>query len=287
MYPSVPRGALIVGLILGVILGLVYGWMVDPAPVTDVHPALLRSDHRHDWVILTALSYVADEDLDRARARLNHLDEDEVTQVLGLLIEAYATAGRPPGVLRRLTTLGKALDVDTPAMLLYSPDAQAADLPEWSAPTLTPVPTSTLIPGSLDTARHTPAPVPTVQAGMALTPGPRPSLLTQLSLDDQEQLCDSERDPQIQVVVADEDGQGVPGVVVWLVWSDGTDRAVTGLKPAQGPGYADFNAAPGVNYTLTVDELRMPLVTGLQLESCPAEPGDPSYLGSWRIVLAP
>ncbi len=286
MYPSVPRGALIVGLVLGVILGLVYGWMVDPVQVADTHPALLRSDHRHDWVILTALSYAADGDLDRARTRLNHLDEEEVTEVLKVLIEAYAVAGRPPDVLRRLTMLGEALDVDTPAMLLYSTDAQAADLPVWSAPTVPPVPTPTLIPWSPDTPQRT-QPAPTFPSSMASTPGPPSSLLTQLSLDDQEQLCDSERDPQIQVVVLDDEGQGVPGVVVWLVWSDGIDRAVSGLKPARGPGYADFNAAPGVNYTLTVDELGMPLVTGLQLESCPAEPGEASYLGSWRIVFAP
>ncbi len=287
MHLSVPRGALIAGLVLGVILGLIYGWMVDPVPVNDTHPGLLRSDNRHDWVILTALSYVADEDLEQARARLNQLDEDEVTQVLGLLIEAYAAAGRPPDVLRPLTTLGKAYDVDTPAMRLYSRDAQAADLPAWSAPTLTPWPTPTLIPWSLDTAQRTPAPVTTYPSSTAVTPGPPSSLLSQLSLDDQEQLCDSERDPQIQVVVVDEDGQGVPGVVIWLVWSDGTDRAVTGLKPAQGPGYVDFNAAPGVNYTVTVDELTMPLVTGLHLEGCPVEPGEAFHLGSWRIVLAP
>ena len=105
---------------------------------------------------------------------------------------------------------------------------------------------------------------------------------------EQEQLCDAAEPLHIEVVVLDEEGRGVPAVEVWLTWAQGVDRAVTGLKPGKGPGYADFNAQPDTTYTISVGDLGMPLVSGLQLEDCPAEAGDrETILGSWRVVLAP
>jgi hypothetical protein len=107
-----------------------------------------------------------------------------------------------------------------------------------------------------------------------------------LGLAEREQLCDPEQPLHIEVVVLDEDGEGVPVVEVWLTWSDGADRAVTGLKPDEGPGYADFKAVPNITYAISVGELGLPLVTGLQLETCSVE-GEEPFTGSWRIVLAP
>jgi hypothetical protein len=74
-------------------------------------------------------------------------------------------------------------------------------------------------------------------------------------------------------------------VEVWLMWDGGSDRAATGLKPAQGIGYADFAAEPGVDYSLGTSERGAPLVVGLRLELCPVEEGEEPLVGSWRIVL--
>ena len=77
---------------------------------------------------------------------------------------------------------------------------------------------------------------------------------------------------------------------IWLMWLDGADRAVTGLKPQQGTGYADFDAEWGVNYSLHIGELGRPLVTALRLEPCPVEESEPDQeplIGSWRILLEP
>ena len=75
---------------------------------------------------------------------------------------------------------------------------------------------------------------------------------------------------------------------MWLTWNEGADRAVTGLKPDQGLGYADFNAQPDTVYDISVGDVGMPVVTGLELEACPPGEGDTeSILGSWRVVLAP
>ena len=105
---------------------------------------------------------------------------------------------------------------------------------------------------------------------------------------EQEQLCDQEQPYRIEVVVQDEYGRGVPGVEVWLTWAQGADRAVTGLKPEHGMGYADFNVGPDIAYTISVGEPGMPLVSGLQLEECPTETEEgEAVLGSWRVILAP
>lgn len=107
-------------------------------------------------------------------------------------------------------------------------------------------------------------------------------------LKEKEQLCDPEQPPYIGVVIEDEWGAGVPGVEVWLTWNEGADRAVTGLKPDQGLGYADFNAEPDTVYAISVGDVGMPVVTGLELEACPpGEDGGETFIGSLRVVLAP
>ena len=80
----------------------------------------------------------------------------------------------------------------------------------------------------------------------------------------------------------DEQGRGVPGIEVWLLWSGGADRAVTGLKPAQGAGYVDFEAKTGLIYQVSMGELELPLVSNLRIATCP---GEPDFPGGWRIVV--
>ncbi len=139
------RAAPIIGLVIGLALGLVYTWTIAPAEPVNTYPALLRTDYRWDWIRLAALSYVADDDLERARARLDGLDQEDVAGVIRALIEEHAAAGRPADTLRRLTALADVLDVHTPAMLVY-----------LHTPTLSSYPTPTLSPSSTPTLSPTP-----------------------------------------------------------------------------------------------------------------------------------
>lgn len=322
---SFPRIALIVGLVIGLTLGLIYTWVINPVELVNTYPALLRSDYRRDWIRLVALSYVADGNLERARERLDGLERENIAEAMESLIEEYAAAGRSADTLRSLAALAKALDVHTPAMLVYSGTPPPTPVP----PTVTPSPTLTLTPSPTSTPTNTPTPspeptstptisasvpvstptpvltgtvptftpTPTVTPTLTPTPSPTPPLLERLELIEKELVCQPEQTPHIEVVVNDEEGEGVAGVEVWLTWADGADRAVTGLKPQEGPGYADFNAQRGVTYSLGVGELGLPLVTDLQLEICRpekdadgdengGEDGD-AFVGSWRLVLGP
>ncbi len=289
------RAAPIIGLVIGLALGLVYTWGIAPAEPVNTYPALLRTDYRWDWIRLAALSYVADDDLERVRARLDGLDQEDVAGAIRALIEEYAAAGRPADTLRRLTALADVLDVHTPAMLVYlhTPTLSSYPTPTLSpssTPTLSPTPprtpTPTLSRVSIPTLSPTPTPKPT-RTPRPSTPTPTPPPPFQLIL--QEQICEPGQVPHIEVVVRDEHGIGLDGVVVWLMWPGGADRAVTGLKPQHGAGYADFYVEPGVsgsvNYALGIGELGLPLVTDLRIESCPARKGKEPLLGSWRIVL--
>ena len=275
--------ALVIGLVVGLALGLVYTWAIAPVELVSTYPALLRTDYRRDWVRLVALSYVAGGDLERARARLDGLDQQDVTDVMPALIEEYASAGRPAGTLRRLTTLAEALDVYTPAMLVYLHTPTAPPTPTSTpspTPTLTPIPTLPRSP--TPTLSPTPTRKPT-RTPRPLTPTPTP--LPPFRLTQQEQICEPEQTPHIEVVVRDEHGAGLDGVVAWLTWPGGADRAVTGLKPQHGAGYADFNAELDVGYTFSIGELGLPLVTDLRIEPCPAQKGKKPLPGSWRIVI--
>ncbi|MEA3340287.1 MAG: hypothetical protein U9R15_10005 [Chloroflexota bacterium] len=303
---SARRVASVVGLVIGLILGLVYQWGLAPVELVNTYPALLRTDHRWDWVRIAALSYTADGDLERVRVRLDGLDHDDVEDALAALIEEYAAAGRPAATLRRLTTLAEALDVHTSAMLVYQHTPGPSPLSPTRTPASSATPTPTLTPTLTIIPTYTPTPyvpsplrTPTLTPTSTLltltltltptltpTPTPTPPFLHRLELTERQQICEPGQPARIEVVVQDERGAGVAGVDIWLMWPGGADRAVTGLKPQHGAGYADFEAEPDVRYSLGVGELGMALVSNLRLEPCPVDEEN-EEIGSWRILLEP
>lgn len=305
------------GIAVGLALGLLYTWIIDPIELTNTYPALLRADYRRDWVRLTALSYALDEDLEQARARLDDLPDEDVSAALSELIEDYAAAGRPAATLRRLSKLAQALDVYTPAMIVYLDTPAPPTSTPTSTSTITPSPTSTATPTETPSPTHTatatptipsPLPSPTPRPTVTLpsptpsstptptltpTPSPTPPLVARLELAEKEQLCQPGLTPHVEVIVEDEDSEGVAGMAVWLTWAGGTDRAVTGLKPQAGAGYVDFELEPEMSYAISLGEMGIPLVSGLQLEPCPtetdaeakAEENIEPLIGSWRVLL--
>lgn len=317
---------LLLGIAMGLGLGLVYTWIIQPVELINTTPPLLRSDYRQDWIRLVGAAYLADGDLGRARARLEGLATEEIGVALDGLIEAYAIAGHPADQLRRLATLADVVGVRTPLVEIYlqvveevppwrtsspSPQIPPISTPtaslSWSWPTLTPTrPPSILSPptrrpsstasviGTLAPV-SSPRPITPTATGMSPTltqtptpsPTPTPPLVMRLRPVSQEEVCTADHSPRIEVIVQDEKGDQVAGVEVWLLWDEGADRAVTGLKPQYGAGYADFDVERGGRYSIGVGELGLPLLEDLQVPFCfPAE-GEGPILGSWRIVLAP
>lgn len=275
--------ALIVGLVLGLTLGLVYSWLIDPVRLYNTTPPLLRMDYRHEWIRMTALGYVADGDMDRAIARLKGLRREDIQDALAAMIEAYAAYGQPAGTMRKLSQLARQFGVDTPAMRIY------LETPAPSEGIILPTPTPPLVS---PTVPPTSTPTPPAPAPPALlSPVPSPYRVISQNL-----VCEGSAG-QLRVWV-----QGPPpptptpaprrptptpagpqplaGVVLWLLWADGADRAVTGVRPWVSPGYADFTLQPNVVYALSVGEPNAPVLSDLTLQPCPD-----GQMGSWEIVI--
>ncbi len=274
---AIPWVAAVAGLAAGLLVGLVYTWVIDPLQPVNVDPSYMQAPYRQDWLRLLALSYVNDPDLQRAQARLDGLEEAEVAMEITNLIEGYSAAGRPADEMRQLVALADAMDIYTPAMLVYLQEATLTSRP-------TPSPTSGAPTSAGDTTTPRPATPTATQVPSTPTPTPHPPPRYQLA--SQEEICTSPESARVEVIVTDGLGQGVSGVVVWLVWPGGAQRAVTGLKPDRGAGYADFGAEAGETYSLGVGELGVALVDGLNIEPCSSEPGD-ELVSSWRILLEP
>lgn len=270
------------GLAVGLALGLVYAWLINPVRLYNTTPPLLRTDYRHEWIRLAALGYVADGDLERARLRLRDLPEKDIQEALAAMIEAYAASGQPASVMRRLTALADHLGVRTPAMLAY--------LKTPAGPTLVPSPAPTL-----PSSPSSPPPTPPAEPPAFTLPSPVPSLY---QVVEQRIACEGTRE-QLRVWVrawpppsaetptpargatpTPAGPQPVPGVALWLLWADGADRAVTGLRPPISPGYADFHLRPGVVYALSIGEPNAPVLAGLMLPPCPD-----GMWGSWEVVV--
>lgn len=279
--------AIALGLVLGVALGLVYSWLIDPVRLYNTTPPLLRSDYRHEWIRLAALGYVADEDMERALIRLKGLRQEDIQDALAAMIEAYAAHGQPAPTMRKLSRLARQLDVNTPAMQIYleTPAPSAGNVLPTQMPTagpatgLTPLPSPIPSPSS-PTPLVFPSPISSPYRVIAQNlvcsgvpgqlrvwvQGPPPPTPTPLP-----------RRP----TPTPTGPQPLAGVALWLLWADGADRAVTGMRPWTSPGYADFVLQPGVSYALSVDEPNAPILSGLMLQPCP----ESDRMGSWEVIV--
>ena len=264
--------ALAAGTVVGLVLGLVYAWLIEPVELYNTTPALLREDYRHEWVRLAALGYVADGDMDRALARLEGIPPTDVEDALAAQIEAYAAQGKPAAVMRPLSRLADRLGVRTAAMGIY------LDEPSPS-PTLTPTPSPTPSPSPTRIILPTPTATPT--PFLSPLPAPAPYRVVSQTL-----VCTGTV-PMLQVWVQaapEEEGEEpspLPGVVLWLTWPGGADRAVTGLRPQIDPGYADFTLQPDTPYALSIENPAAPLLSGLTPQPCP----DGERVGGWRLII--
>jgi hypothetical protein len=249
----------IAGIAVGIVAGLLYGWVLQPSRPTQAAPSSLRADFQDEYTALIAAAHTATGDLPRARARLALLPGAAESDQIAALAQAWLAAGRPESEARALAGLAAAL-------------SQTAATPT-SAPTFTrPAATSAAAATVAPTSRPRPTPLPT------FTPG------APFRLSDRELVCDDPApQPRLQVVVLDAGGEGVPNVLVRVIWDAGQDQFYTGLKPDLGIGFADFTVEPDTDYTVQLAESDA-IATGLRAETCTDSSGE-THLGSWRLTF--
>lgn len=274
---------LLIGLVLGLAGGLVYTWVINPVEYVDTVPWLMRADYRAEWIHMTALAYGAEGNLERTRLRLQGLPEAEVQAELARALDGAVAAGRSLTVLRRMAALAQAYGVDNKAVRIYTGQVEATTVPTpaLASPTVTP-------PFATPTPTHTPLPLPTA----TITPLP-PLATTPYSLVTATRRCLPQ--PMIAISVTAEltttvgrrtvtQTVGVPGLELWLLSAIGADRAITGLRPAVGVGYADFVVTPGERYHLHVGAPTGAPVAVVTVERCLPEDSGEGW-NSWLLTV--
>jgi hypothetical protein len=244
--------AIILGMVFGLSAGLYYARAVSPATVAETSLPALRTEDKTELLRLIVAAYAVDGDVERARARVQSLGEADAAQAITALAQRTAAEGGDPAVVQAMAALATALGgIAGPV----TPVAQ----PPTPEPTLEPTATPTLEPSPTAFVTATPILI-----------GPRPTPAGVFQLLSTETLCLENAQPVLQVVAQEATGNGVPGVEVLVEWPGGQDRFFTGLQPEQGAGYGDFVMEPAVEYTV---RLALAPDAGYPLRSDPCTDG--------------
>jgi hypothetical protein len=266
---------ILTGLILGLILGMVYAWMISPVEEVDTHPHLLREDYKDIYRALIARAYQANNNLPRAEARLDLIDDDDPALALAAQAQRYLAEGGEVELAKVLANLSSALQ--TAAITVATPP------PQNTGPQIQNNGTDQVSPTPEDNAedQNTPTPSEEVSPDPTITPTESPPFV----LQDSSPICDPTLgEPLIQVIATNSNGEGVPGVALEIsLGPDQEQTFYTGLKPEIGLGYADFLAEPGLTYTLEVPESGL-VIEDIEVPPCVTESED-SYWGSWEVYI--
>ena len=233
-----PPWYLLTGVVIGLGLGLLVSLVLSPVRYIQTAPASLSAPYQDDYRLLIAQSYVASGDLTRAQQRLALFGADGSAEALAAQAQRLLSEGGSLEDARALAHL---------ATLLY---LQIAAL--GSTPTQTPFP-----PSATPEPSATPKPSSTPQP--TFTPRSSPTLLptqeTPFTLTNWENICDPALPAGLmQIYLWDAAGAAVPGVQITVAWESGIDTFYTGLKNFISPGYADFEMAAGVVYSIRVGD---------------------------------
>lgn len=291
-------GAAVVGLLLGLVGGLIYTWFVRPLQYVDTYPPMMSARYRQDWIRMAVWSYAQEDNWDRTQTRLLHLPTSEVAAMSAEILEHAAAQGQAAETLQRIARLATAYGATGPGIDVYADEGAGQGIAPPVGVTH-PTPTAALVgrtPTTEATATPRPRPSPTAVAGTSQGAGatveagvpldsftivsqtlscePEPYLAISLELSRTVEIRGREVQQQV----------GLPMREIWLIWDGGADRAITGLRPRKGLGYADFTVEPGRVYNLYVDSPSGRPILTLQVEPCPPSEG-PGWV-SRTLVLS-
>lgn len=246
---------LLTGLILGLGIGLLVSLVLSPVRYSDNAPSALHNDFKAIYRVIIVQAYQADQDLVRASQRLTLLDGASQQENLTAQAQLALSAG-DESLARAIAELASALNSLSPVE------------------TMTPASSPAVI-----SASSTPQPTVTPLTAVSPSPTRAPTFV----LVDQQPVCDAaEPAGLLQIEVRDSGGEPVAGVQISIAWEGGLDTFYTGLKPAVGAGYADFQMTPGVTYSLRVGSSET--LNDLTAPQCTASDGS-TFTGGVKLVF--
>jgi hypothetical protein len=273
-----PWVILLIGLILGGGGGVWYAWFLNPVNLVDVDPSQLNPDDQRAYVLLVSEAYLQDQDLERARSRLEPLRARDLAQLVSDQADRALLNGDDAGETRALATLAEALGGNPLAAEVFSGTAQPTSVAEGITATFPGVPTVT--PTS-----EQPTETPTLLIPTA-TVTPDFLIETELELIALERICEDDYPSgRIEVYVSDALERGIPGLEVRVEWVGNQDTFFTGLKPERSAGYGDFQMEANQIYTVTLVGLAEPVV-GIDSAPCITASGV-SQTPTYQLVYAP
>ena len=270
-----------IALIMGFALGLTYAWVIAPVKYVDADPQALRADFKDHFRSVISAAYASNGDLERARARLDLLNDPDPAQALNAQAQRMMASGESPEAVQQVVYLASALQglAVTSVTPTWTPTSTVLEEQSIGSPTGTPEET---LPTSESEATGTPLPELTTTPRPTLTP--TPTLGAPYQLVGQDTICESDlAEGLLQIFVINAARKQIPGAEIVVTWNEGEEHIFTGLKPEINHGYADYLMSSGVTYSLRMADGGTP-ATGLSAPPCTDKDGNP-YTGGLRITF--
>jgi len=279
---------IIITLLLGLGLGLAYSWLISPLHIVDANPISLRADFKDSYRSAIAASFAATGNLPRAQARLVLLGETNSIEILNSQAQRMLASGEFTPA-EQLAALALALeDGTTPVPASTSTSANAITVIIAATATLPPPPPDVPIQFT-ETSQAIEIQTTATQAVInTATPRPTRTLIPTIgvpfALVAQDTVCDSTLpDGLLQVLIFNSSHRQVAGAKIIITWDNGEEQFFTGFKPEVGNGYADYNMAPNITYTLRL-AVGSDIASGLTPPTCQTPNGE-IFLGGIKLTF--
>jgi hypothetical protein len=276
----------LLGLLVGFGIGLIYAWVISPIRYVDTNPATLRTDFKDQFRLAIAASYAANHNLDRAKARLILLGDQDPIQELTAQAQRMLGAGEAFNIIQDVAALATDLQSGTASVSptitavptsiqVQGPQTQALPAPNTSTPTEV-ISSPTIESTSTQAIFDTPTPRPTRT--------PVPTAGAPIQLASQDQVCNPNlTDGLMQITVLDSHHHQMAGMEIIITWNGGEEHFFTGFKPEIANGYADYIMQPGIIYTARVGQSGVP-APNLSAPACPDSNGQ-TYTGGLKLTF--
>lgn len=265
---------LLTGLVIGIILGVVYTLIFQPTEYVDTTPASLGNQYKDIYRGLIASAYIASNDLVRAEARLELLEDEDIYYVLAEQAQRMLADGSSPMEAQALGLLALALGQDSNYADDISEDQENSIIPSKDM-------MDGKTPESGGTESNPEGAIENSETSSENITSP-PGYETSYELVSRRKVCDLVYEqPMIQIRVRNSQEQPVPGVEIIVSWETGEERYFTGQKPDMGLGYADFAHSPEGIYFLRVGNEGNPDLDFSAAECI--DDGGNSFWGAWSF----
>ena len=233
-----------------------------------------------------AASYAANRNLDRAKARLVLLGDQDPVQELTAQAQRMLGTGESFNIIQEVAGLATDLQSGVASILpTSSPNPKSIQVSGSQTQVLPVLSTGTpfeIIESPTIESSSTPAIFDTPTPRPTRTPVPTAG--APIHLISQDQVCNPNlTDGLMQISVLDSHHHQMSGMEIIITWNGGEEHFFTGFKPEIANGYADYIMQPGVIYTARVGQSGIP-VSNLSAPACPDSNGQ-TVTGGLKLVF--